>query len=95
MQISDGSRQTGGVTALASTAVYLDRVVTRLTLPGAVYLAIVAEIPNLAFQWLPSANTVFGVIGGTSILIIVGVALDTIRQMEAQIMMRQYEGFLK
>ena len=84
-----------GVRPGRPTAVYLDRVVTRLTLPGAVYLAIVAEIPNLAFQWLPSANTVFGVIGGTSILSIVGVALDTIRQMEAQIMMRQYEGFLK
>ena len=84
-----------GVRPGRPTAVYLDRVLTRLTLPGAIYLAIVAEIPNLVFRFLPESNVVFGVIGGTSILIVVGVALDTMRQMEAQLMMRQYEGFLK
>jgi preprotein translocase subunit SecY len=84
-----------GVRPGRPTAVYLDRVLTRLTLPGAIYLAIVAELPNLTFRFLPEANVVFGVIGGTSILIVVGVALDTMRQMEAQLMMRQYEGFLK
>ena len=84
-----------GVRPGRPTAVYLDRVLTRLTLPGAIYLAIVAEIPNLVFRFLPESNVVFGVIGGTSILIVVGVALDTMRQMEAQLMQRQYEGFLK
>lgn len=84
-----------GVRPGRPTAVYLDRVLTRLTLPGAIYLAIIAGFPNIVFKYLPDSNVVFGVLGGTSILIVVGVALDTMRQMEAQLMMRSYEGFLK
>jgi preprotein translocase subunit SecY len=84
-----------GVRPGRPTAVYLDRVITRLTLPGAVYLALIAELPNIVFRYLPDSNIFFGVFGGTSILIVVGVALDTMRQMEAQLMMRSYEGFLK
>jgi preprotein translocase subunit SecY len=84
-----------GVRPGRPTAVYLDRVLTRLTLPGAIYLALIAELPNLAFRYLPDSNVFFGVFGGTSILIVVGVALDTMRQMEAQLMMRSYEGFLR
>ena len=84
-----------GVRPGRPTAVYLDRVLTRLTLPGAIYLAAVAELPNIVFRYLPESSAFFGVLGGTSILIVVGVALDTMRQMEAQLMMRQYEGFLK
>lgn len=84
-----------GVRPGRPTAVYLDRVLTRLTLPGAIYLAIVAELPNVVFRYLPDSNVVFGVLGGTSILIVVGVALDTMRQMEAQLMQRSYEGFLR
>ena len=83
-----------GVRPGRPTAVYLDRVLTRLTLPGAIYLAAVAELPNIVFRYLPESSAFFGVLGGTSILIVVGVALDTMRQMEAQLMMRQYEGFL-
>lgn len=84
-----------GVRPGRPTAMYLDRVVTRLTLPGAVYLALVAALPSIAFKFMPEANVFFGVLGGTSLLIVVGVALDTIRQMEAQLMMRSYEGFLR
>jgi len=84
-----------GVRPGRPTAVYLDRVLTRLTLPGAIYLAAVAEFPNIAFRYLPESNVFFGVLGGTSILIVVGVALDTMRQMEAQLLMRNYEGFLR
>jgi preprotein translocase subunit SecY len=84
-----------GVRPGRPTAVYLDRVLTRLTLPGAIYLAAVAELPNIAFRYIPDSNVFFGVLGGTSILIVVGVALDTMRQMEAQLMMRSYEGFLR
>jgi preprotein translocase subunit SecY len=81
-----------GVRPGRPTAVYLDRVLTRLTLPGAIYLAIVASLPTLIFRYLPDVNFYFG---GTSLLIVVGVALDTMRQMEAQLMMRSYEGFLR
>jgi len=84
-----------GVRPGRPTAVYLDRVLTRLTLPGAIYLAIIAAFPSIIFKYLPESNVFFGVLGGTSILIVVGVALDTIRQMEAQLMMRNYEGFLR
>ncbi|MBU6363620.1 MAG: preprotein translocase subunit SecY [Acidobacteria bacterium] len=84
-----------GVRPGRPTAIYLDRVVSRLTLPGAIYLALVAEFPNIIFRYLPESNVFFGLFGGTSILIVVGVALDTMRQMEAQLMMRSYEGFLQ
>jgi preprotein translocase subunit SecY len=77
------------------TAVYLDRVLTRLTLPGALYLAAVATLPSIAIAYFGFSQATAGAIGGTSVLIAVGVALDTMRQMESQMMMRSYEGFLK
>jgi preprotein translocase subunit SecY len=77
------------------TAVYLDRVLTRLTLPGALYLALVASLPSIAIAYFGFSQATAGAIGGTSVLIAVGVALDTMRQMESQMMMRSYEGFLK
>jgi preprotein translocase subunit SecY len=77
------------------TAQYLDRVLTRLTLPGSLYLAIVATLPNLFIIYGGFSQATVGALGGTSVLIAVGVALDTMRQMESQMMMRSYEGFLK
>ncbi len=73
------------------TAVYLDRVLTRLTLPGAIFLAAIAVLPNI----LISTMGIPFFFGGTSILIVVGVALQTMQQMESQLLMRHYEGFLK
>jgi preprotein translocase subunit SecY len=80
-----------GVRPGRPTAEFLDRILTRLTFPGALFLAALAVLP-----WLMSAtlNVPF-YFGGTSLLIVVGVALDTMRQMEAQLLMRHYEGFLK
>ncbi len=77
------------------TAQYLDRVLTRLTLPGAIYLAAVATLPSLVIAYTGVSQALAGALGGTSVLIAVGVALDTMRQMESQMMMRSYEGFLK
>jgi preprotein translocase subunit SecY len=77
------------------TAQYLDRVLTRLTLPGSLYLALVAVLPSLAISYFGVSQALSGALGGTSILIAVGVALDTMRQMESQMMMRSYEGVLK
>jgi preprotein translocase subunit SecY len=77
------------------TASYLDRVLTRLTLPGSLYLALVASLPSFAIAYFGFSQATAGAIGGTSVLIAVGVALDTMRQMESQMMMRSYEGFLK
>ena len=80
-----------GVRPGRPTAEYLDRILARLTFPGALYLAAVAALPTILINQT-SANFFFG---GTSILIVVGVALDTMKQLEAQMMMRNYEGFLK
>jgi preprotein translocase subunit SecY len=77
------------------TAQYLDRVLTRLTFPGALYLALVATLPTLFIRYGGFSQATSAALGGTSILIVVGVALDTMRQMESQMMMRHYEGFLK
>jgi len=80
-----------GVRPGRPTAEFLDRVLARLTFPGALYLAAVAAFPTILINQT-SANFFFG---GTSLLIVVGVALDTMKQLEAQLMMRNYEGFLK
>jgi preprotein translocase subunit SecY len=77
------------------TAQYLDRVLTRLTLPGSLYLAVVASLPSIAIAHFGFSQATSRALGGTSVLIAVGVALDTMRQMESQMMMRSYEGFLK
>ncbi|MCK9249607.1 MAG: preprotein translocase subunit SecY [Solirubrobacteraceae bacterium] len=80
-----------GVRPGRPTAEFLDRVLARLTFPGALYLAAVAALPSILF----SQTTQGFAFGGVSILIVVGVALDTVKQIEAQLMMRNYEGFLK
>jgi preprotein translocase subunit SecY len=80
-----------GVRPGRPTAEFLDRILARLTFPGALYLAAVAALPTILISQT-SATFYFG---GTSILIVVGVALDTMKQLEAQLMMRNYEGFLK
>ena len=80
-----------GVRPGRPTAEFLDRILARLTFPGALYLAAVAALPTILIAQT-SANFFFG---GTSLLIVIGVALDTMKQLEAQLMMRNYEGFLK
>jgi preprotein translocase subunit SecY len=80
-----------GVRPGRPTAEYLDRILSRLTFPGALFLGAVAALPTILISQT-AANFYFG---GTSILIVVGVALDTVKQLEAQLMMRNYEGFLK
>jgi preprotein translocase subunit SecY len=80
-----------GVRPGRPTAEFLDRILARLTFPGALYLAAVAALPTILISQT-GANFFFG---GTSILIVIGVALDTMKQLEAQLMMRNYEGFLR
>ncbi|MDQ4127941.1 MAG: preprotein translocase subunit SecY [Actinomycetota bacterium] len=75
------------------TAVYLNNVLTRITLFGALFLATVAVVPYMISGALNLGQQIF--LGGTSMLIVVGVSLDTVRQLESQLMMRNYEGFLK
>ncbi len=80
-----------GVRPGKPTAQYLDNILTRLTLPGSLFLALIALVPSLIFTFLHVQF--FQEIGGISILIIVGVALESMRQLESQLHMRNYEGF--
>ncbi len=76
------------------TAEYLQFVLSRITLPGSLYLGIVAILPNFFFS-ITSGNNQNFPFGGTAVLIMVGVALDTVKQIESQLMQRNYEGFLR
>jgi preprotein translocase subunit SecY len=80
-----------GVRPGRQTAIYLQRVLNRITLVGALFLGLVAVLPYFASQ-LTGINTLL--LSATSLLIVVGVAIDTMRQLEAQLMMRNYEGFI-
>jgi preprotein translocase subunit SecY len=80
-----------GVRPGKQTAIYLQRVLNRITLVGALFLGLVAILPYFAAQ-LTGINTLL--LSATSLLIVVGVAIDTMRQLEAQLMMRNYEGFI-
>jgi preprotein translocase subunit SecY len=94
---ADNLKKTGGyvpgIRPGQPTAVYLNNVLTRITLFGAVFLAAVAVLPYLITGVMSLPQSIF--LGGTSMLIVVGVSLDTVRQLESQLMMRNYEGFLK
>jgi preprotein translocase subunit SecY len=76
------------------TSEYLQFVLSRITLPGALYLGIVAILPNFFFAMTGGNNQNFP-FGGTAVLIMVGVGLDTVKQIESQLMQRNYEGFLR
>jgi preprotein translocase subunit SecY len=76
------------------TAEYLQFVLSRITLPGALYLGIIAVLPNFFFS-MTGGNAQNFPFGGTAVLIMVGVALDTVKQIESQLMQRNYEGFLR
>jgi preprotein translocase subunit SecY len=81
-----------GVRPGRNTAIYLQRVLTRITLIGALFLGLVAVLPFIASE-ITGVRTLL--ISATSMLIVVGVAIDTMRQLEAQLMMRNYEGFIR
>ncbi|HEY6866852.1 MAG TPA: preprotein translocase subunit SecY [Candidatus Eisenbacteria bacterium] len=81
-----------GIRPGRKTAEYIDRVLSRITLPGAIFLALVAVLPDLI---IGMTNAPFLGFGGTSVLIVVGVALDTLQQIESHLLMRHYEGFVK
>jgi len=96
-EVADNMKKYGGfipgVRAGAPTRDYLNFVLTRLTLPGSLYLGLIALIPSVAFILL-NASQKFP-FGGTSLLIIVSVGLDTVKQIESQLQQRKYEGFLR
>jgi preprotein translocase subunit SecY len=77
------------------TAEYLSFVLSRITLPGSIYLGIIAVLPNFFLDITGDGQNHNFPFGGTAVLIMVGVGLDTVKQIESQLMQRNYEGFLK
>ncbi len=96
-EVADNMKKYGGfipgIRAGRPTAEYLDYVLTRITLPGSIYLGFVALLPLIALAFV-GANSSFP-FGGTSILIIVGVGLETVKQIDSQLQQRHYEGLLR
>ncbi len=98
-ELADNIKRQGGfipgIRAGKNTATYLSKVLNRITLPGSLFLGLVAIAPNIIAKvsGLPMSFSVL--MGGTSLLIMVGVALDTIKQLESHLLMRNYGGFLK
>ena len=95
LDVSENLKKQGafipGVKPGAKTAEYIEHVVERITLPGAIFLAVIALLPVYLSQLFNYPN----VFGGTSLLIVVGVALDTLAQMQQHLLLRKYDGFMK
>ena len=96
-EVADNMKKYGGfipgIRPGRPTAEYLNYVLTRLTAPGSLYLAVIGLIPMVAFALMNVSNQI--PFGGTSLLIMVGVGLDTVKQIESQLQQRNYEGFLR
>jgi preprotein translocase subunit SecY len=96
-EVADNMKSYGGfipgIRAGKPTADYLAYVLNRLTFPGSIYLGLIAVMPVVAFNLLDIGNLF--VFGGTSLLIVVGVGLDTVKQIDSQLQQRSYEGFLR
>ena len=84
-----------GVRPGKSTASYLSSILNKITLPGSLYLGMIAILPNLLFQVTDSEQLQNIPFSGTAVLIMIGVGLDTVKQIESQLIQRNYEGFLK
>jgi preprotein translocase subunit SecY len=96
--VSDNMKKQGGfipgIRPGTHTRDYIDNILTKITLPGSIFLAIIAVLPT--FMMKMNVNPSFAqFFGGTSLLIIVGVALDTLQQIESHLLMRHYDGFMK
>jgi len=99
LQIADDMKKSGGyipgVRPGQPTSNYLHRTMSRITLAGAIFLTVIAVIPIILGTAMQIPQSVSQFFGGTGLLIIVGVMLDTMRQMESHLLMRHYDGFLK
>jgi len=84
-----------GVKPGKKTAEYLDTIMSRITLPGSIFLGIVAILPAIARNWFGISQNFAQFFGGTSLLIMVGVVLDTLQQIESHLMMHHYDGLMK
>jgi len=95
-ETADNMKKSGGyipgIRPGRETSIYMDSILSKLTFAGAIYLALVSIVPLVITNSMPGLNFYFG---GTSLLIVVGVALDTVAQLESYQVMRRYDGFLE
>ncbi|GIF65801.1 protein translocase subunit SecY [Asanoa ishikariensis] len=98
-EVADNMKKYGGfvpgIRPGKPTAEYLDFILSRITLPGALYLGVISILPSFFFIWLDRQQYMNFPFGGTAVLIMVGVGLETVKQIESQLMQRNYEGFLR
>jgi preprotein translocase subunit SecY len=99
VDVADNMKKQGGfipgVRPGKKTAEYLDNILTRVTLPGSIFLALIAVFPYILMKATGINYDLASFFGGTSLLIVVGVGLDTLQQIESHLLMRHYDGFLK
>lgn len=97
--IADNMKKQGGfipgIRPGQNTSEYVDKILTRITLPGSIFLALIAVLPTFITNIFSVTSSFASFFGGTSLLIIVGVALDTLQQIESYLLMRHYDGFMK
>ncbi|MDQ1265578.1 MAG: preprotein translocase subunit SecY [Bacteroidota bacterium] len=97
--IADNMKKNGGfvpgIRPGSATSEFIDKVLTRITLPGSIFLALVAIMPTFMMNIFSVTSSFASFFGGTSLLIIIGVCLDTLQQIESHLMMRHYDGFMK
>jgi preprotein translocase subunit SecY len=98
-EIADNMKRQGGfvpgIRPGAPTAEYIEKILTRITLPGSIFLALIAILPTFVQNIFGITSLFASFFGGTSLIIIVGVGLDTLQQIESHLMMRHYDGFMK
>ncbi len=99
VDLADNMKRQGGfipgIRPGKRTSDFIDRILTRITLPGSIFLAAIAVFPFFIISWADVNPGLIDFFGGTGLLIIVGVALDTLQQVESHLLMRHYDGFMK
>ncbi len=99
VDLADNMKRQGGfipgIRPGKRTSDFIDRILTRITLPGAIFLAAIAVFPFFIISWADVNPGLIDFFGGTGLLIIVGVALDTLQRVESHLLMRHYDGFMK
>jgi preprotein translocase subunit SecY len=99
IEVADNMKKYGGfipgIRPGKRTSEFIDNILTKVTLPGSFFLAFIAVFPYILMKVMDLTYDVASFFGGTSLLIIVGVALDTLQQIESHLLMRHYDGFLK
>lgn len=99
VDVADNMKKHGGfipgVRPGKKTSEFIDNILMKITLPGSIFLALIAILPDFIVNWMNVSYNFASFFGGTSLLIIVGVALDTLQHLESHLLMRHYDGFMK